>query len=968
MPFLAPIVGAALPFIGQMLVSTALSVGASMLMSALAPQPEGPRDAGVSLTMQLGGDSPLSFHVGLSATAGHRTYAGSWGHGGETPNAYFADVLELANAPIDGLSGIYANGERATVYTGEAHPDYGFPISVGRVDGKDHLWVKIYDGRQTGPDPYMRAKFGSNAERPYDADMVGDGTPYAVVTTRYNRELWQNGAPKLLFEVRGLRLYDVRKDSSAGGSGVHRRNNPATWEWSENPYVIGYNVAFMGVYVGSEWLWGLQNLPSMRLPLSAWIAAMNEADRVLATWGNQRQFTIGGEITVDMEPASVLEDIARSSMGRFIESAGSYKPRCGAPATSVYSFGEADILITDPRTITPFPGLEQTHNTVEASYAEPGEAWGTKAAPVQTNAAYIAADGNRRLSAGLSFPMVHRNEQVQRLSYSYLVDGRRFRVFSASFHPITWLLEPGDMIDGTILAEGYSGKQFEILQMQGRRTFVQTMTLREIDPSDFDPPASAYQPWTVGPIQTIYPPTQPATGISFAPYVFRDNGENARRPGIEGFYQGGMDDVQYFAVRVYRPGAELPFFENDAMPYRVDVEGEASQPIFSQSFVANMAVEVSGKYVPFTSRKTEWSTRQAVTLPDVRLSLYEIDEEFGNVLGVITGMGEGSLSERLQELYDRLAKLAATEINATTVAYTERRELEAKQNQDRAYFLEQVTVLVDADQALGTLIQLLETNFNNNAAFVAQQLQALSTASSATASLVQEVQVQVGGITAGGLRSTVASAGPSGWEVKIADIARVSAGGQSYEVGTYILLNSNGTRAWAVKATSFYMLDDSGNVIDSPFYITGGVVNIKEAVIGILTVGSEKIKNNAISDDYSASDDGQFEVYSSNTVILSCAVFVPTPETKVYILAGTAMERMGSSDATRTYVRLRRDGGQLQEKNSRFAVGGAGNTQAHIFFQKPDYPGAGWHTYDMLVTGDDSRHFNRGIIALVMKK
>ena len=715
MPFLAP-VGAALGgIVTNLLVGTALSIGATLLSQALAPKPQAPRDPGTSLTMQIGGDNPLSFFVGLGATAGHRTYAGTWGTDGETPNAFFVDVLELANVPIDGLNGVYVNGERATLHTGQVHAQYGIPVSIGRKDGKDHLWVKFYDGRQTTPDAYLRSKFGGLAERPYDADMVGYGTPYAVVTTRYNRDLWQSGAPKLLFEVRGLRLYDIRKDSSAGGVGAHRRNNPATWEWTENPYVIGYNIAFMGVYFGDEWLWGLQNLPALRLPQSAWIAAMNEADRVLAAWENQRQFTIGGEITVDMEPASVLEEIAKSSMGRFIESAGSYKPRCGAPGTSVYSFGEADLLITDPRTVTPFPGLESTHNTVEASYVEPAEAWGTKAAPVQSNASYIAADGNRRLSAGLSFPMVHRNEQVQRLSYSYLEDGRRFRQFQASFHPITWLLEPGDVIDGTIISEGYNGKTFEILSMSGRRTFVQTMTLREIDPSDFDPPSSARQPWSVGPIQTIYPPAQPATGISFAGYVLLDNDNVSRRPGIEGFYQGGMDDVQYFAVRVFRPGDALPFFENNTLPYRADVIGEVSQPIFSQAFAPNMDVEVQGKYVPFSARETDWSSRMAVKLPNVKLGADDIAIDLSNVAKDV--LAQIGTNRTVIETFKRIGTLLE---EADRENYTKReslfREVQVELEALQASFTEIIEVALDPEGsgAMAQVVQQLRAALGGN--------------------------------------------------------------------------------------------------------------------------------------------------------------------------------------------------------------------------------------------------------------
>ena len=79
MPFLAaPLAGLiGGGFVTQLLVGTALYVGGTLLSQALAPKPPKQKDPGVSLSMQIGGDSPLSFIVGASATAGHRVYAGT---------------------------------------------------------------------------------------------------------------------------------------------------------------------------------------------------------------------------------------------------------------------------------------------------------------------------------------------------------------------------------------------------------------------------------------------------------------------------------------------------------------------------------------------------------------------------------------------------------------------------------------------------------------------------------------------------------------------------------------------------------------------------------------------------------------------------------------------------------------------------------------------------------------------------
>jgi hypothetical protein len=632
MPFLAPVLGAlgGSAFIGKLLLGTALMIGGTLLSNALKP-PAQPlaeqRDPGVALTMQIGGNNPLSFIVGTAATAGHRTYAGSWGQIGDTPNAYYADVLELANAPITALTGLYAEGERCTILWAEPHADFGYPIQQARRDGIDYLWVKVYTGDQTVADPYLRAKFGGHSSRPYTADMIGYGTAYAVVTQRYNRDQWQGRTPSLLFEVNGLKLYDIRKDSTAGGSGAHRRNNPATWEFTRNPYVIAYNVAFMGVYVGTEWMWGLQGLPEARLPRSAWIAAMNESDREMTEWGDAPQFQIGAEVTVDMQPADFLDQVAKSSLGRFIETAGSYKPRCGLPGAAVWAFTEGQLSISDPRVFTPFPGLEATHNTIRPTYTEPGEAWRTKPAPDATDAAMIVADGNRELVTGLSFPYVTENEQVQRLAYSYLHDGRRFRTLQATFHPLAWLLEPGDVIDGTLVNEGYVDKSFEILEMSGRRTFVQTLTLREVDPADFDPPASAHQDWTVGPIETIYPPAQEVTGFQAFPDSFDDEDGTPRRPTIRIVYDGNKDDINaiHVIVRLKLSGvvvfeAEIPY----AQPYSVKLNGV---------FLPATLYEVAIKYVPFTARETVFTEYQDVLTDDIKMVPGKDFDPFDGLVG-----------------------------------------------------------------------------------------------------------------------------------------------------------------------------------------------------------------------------------------------------------------------------------------------------------------------------------------------
>ena len=51
-------------------------------------------------------------------------------------------------------------------------------------DGKDHLWIKFYDGNQTNADPYLVSTFQNDSDRAYTVNRVGNGIPYVIITAR----------------------------------------------------------------------------------------------------------------------------------------------------------------------------------------------------------------------------------------------------------------------------------------------------------------------------------------------------------------------------------------------------------------------------------------------------------------------------------------------------------------------------------------------------------------------------------------------------------------------------------------------------------------------------------------------------------------------------------------------------------------------------------------------------------------
>ena len=61
-----------------------------------------------------------------------------------------------------------------------------------------------------------------------------------------------NGQLELSVRVLGRKLYDPRKDTTAGGSGSHRLATPSTWEYSDNPSLALADWLHSSVYGAGE--------------------------------------------------------------------------------------------------------------------------------------------------------------------------------------------------------------------------------------------------------------------------------------------------------------------------------------------------------------------------------------------------------------------------------------------------------------------------------------------------------------------------------------------------------------------------------------------------------------------------------------------------------------------------------------------------------------------------------------------
>jgi len=653
----------------QLVVGVVLSVAGNLLQQSQKRTEK--RATGTRGSAQIGGRVPQYFLVGTVGEAGKREYRNAWGNSGGVPNAYNVDVLSFGDLPITALSKLYVNGV-AEALSGSGLVTQGYPTTG---DKAGRLWIQFFDGSQTTVNSYLTGKFGADADRPWLSDMIGRGVPYLTATALWDEKVWA-GFPEYVGEFQGIPLYDIRKDTTAGGSGSHRWDDPSTWEFSDNNMVVIYNIE-RGIYYDGERVWG-GSTTAAQLPYDVWAAAMDACDEsvTLAGGGTEKRFRCGRRIDFSERPADVITDLLVGCNGRIAHgSDGTIYPLVGVPDEADGAFNDASVLATEPLGTIPFPNLDETINGATATYREPVQAWEDKETAPYYRSDLEALDDGRRQTDGLNLDTVFSGTQAQRILQAVVEEGRRFRRHVVGLPPEYAQFRPLQVLAWTSERFGYDAKLF-LITVRTRDIWGNVVLgLQEIDPADHAwNPATDEKPLSFAPVVTNRPAPQEVSGFSVAPAIAEDSGGNGRRPAIDVFWSSTSVTVDVRAVRI-----SIRLAATDVLVW----EGEAPRPELgearvTQALLPNENYEVQIQYVPVSGRITLESSWLSVTTPDVKLGPLDVVygdldlDELGQQMDDYLSWVAQSLREVIEEA-QALALLAGDQEMANAVQFDEMR-------------------------------------------------------------------------------------------------------------------------------------------------------------------------------------------------------------------------------------------------------------------------------------------------------
>lgn len=708
-------------------VSLAVSVGLSYAAQALAGKPKTPAQEEARFStqgqLQAGGAVPRSFVLGKGCPSGLLVYANTWGTSddGKSPNAYFTQVIKLSDLPIKGLIGVWIGGEKCTL--GALDSEKGYAILEYAKGGRDHVWIKFYDGTQTTADSFLTSKV-SSADRPYASTRVGVGCAYAIATALVDDTLY-TGLPQFRFEVDGVRLYDPTMDSTNGGSGSQRFSDPSTWggDGDDLPAVQAYNL-LRGIRYGGAWLYGLQKTTQANLPSVNWNTQIAKCRATISgVGGNEPTYRSGGQIAVNIQPADTLDAFMTACHGKVSEVGGFYKVHLGAPDSPSFAFTDHDILSTEEQTFNPFLQLADSVNGITGTYPDPDQSWNMVSAPAVYNSTYEATDGSRRLLANPSFDFVPYAEQVQRLMRSALNAARRERTHQLVMPPAFWLVEPGDIGSWTSTRNGYSAKLFEATAVTDRANLDVGLSLQEVDPGDYDWDHNVdYTAPTSGP--TTFPRPQPQGVLAWAAvgYTLLDKDGYTRRPAIQLSWDGdvpGCVGVQYELAHQNPVTDEWIVLSRN----RTDQISAGALIIWS-GLIANEPYRVRGQYIPAAPRDMLWSDWIEVTTPDVKLSILDFNAALH--AQVVT------LQQQVQDLENsNLALISSVAANQDARNWIDKKQvrtqISAQAGALSASITEAKTVAADATAALASEVDTVSATVDGNTASIETTQTAVAT-------------------------------------------------------------------------------------------------------------------------------------------------------------------------------------------------------------------------------------------------
>ncbi len=394
-------------------LTAAVSVGLNFVTGLLRKPAAEEAPRGVQEQVQFGGDVPRQVAIGKVATKGHFIHWNTYG----SKHQYVQLVFVLSEMQCQGLNGVWVDGTWHALNP-VAIPGGNTEHARFEVDGfGDRFIVRFFDGRydQSADKELVDEAEATASGFVWTSNKRLRGCCYVSVTLKFEPEYFPAGTPDLLWELSGAKLYDPRFDTTVGGSGPQRFNNPATWVFSENP-AVGLNHYRRGFFLNGVRVCGM-GWPAADISTAHTIAAANICDETatLEAGGTEPRYRVSLVVKDDVEHWQNVHAFHQAMAGFEAERGGITAAIAGAAQLPALTITDDDLVVGKPVRVSFQTPRDQTANAVTGTYTEPKEQWGSTPYESLYTPAWEAQDGDEKLPVVLDLPMVASKTQAERI-------------------------------------------------------------------------------------------------------------------------------------------------------------------------------------------------------------------------------------------------------------------------------------------------------------------------------------------------------------------------------------------------------------------------------------------------------------------------------------------------------------------------------------------------------------------------
>ncbi|WP_270374994.1 hypothetical protein [Marinicauda sp. Alg238-R41] len=392
--------------------------------------------------------------IGRAATAGSIIHMDE--HGPD--NRYLTIENLLSAGPIDAIESFQADRVAVSFSgTGATSPsDYASKMWLSTSLGSKSQSTAISIGALPHGDPSL-AGWGSGSILP--------GLAHTLWTLYQDSKFksYPQGAPDPLHIIRGVKVYDPRKDSTyPGGSGSHRLDDPDTWEFSKNPglHAIAWSLGHTFTDPNTDKVFRVGiGCSASGIHWPAFVELANVCDA--------NDWEVSAVPTSSDDKHQVLKAILQAGGARYASLAGKVSCIARTPRTSVATVSVADTA--GPFEIDVNADRLTRRNTITPRCVQEDHDWQMTPQDAVTVAEYVTADGGS-LPQSLDFPYVAvapastNKDQPRQLAAYAMLDSRESIVGTVPFRPHMAQVEPGDIF--TVDEPGYLLDGVELLCLQ----------------------------------------------------------------------------------------------------------------------------------------------------------------------------------------------------------------------------------------------------------------------------------------------------------------------------------------------------------------------------------------------------------------------------------------------------------------------------------------------------------------------